>query len=174
MVARKRLGNNSSNSPNDHALHVGSKLMPGRDKSKGYPKTAKNIGFGKSHELCQKIVEQMGSDELIALSEGLEDELADIRRFVKESGDLEMPEYRKKMEHALKGGLMLLLYTFPKEIKNLKANNLPFAIKTYLEALMKVQGEATQRIEIVKKNWDHVELKDFLDNLPDSTIEENE
>ena len=168
------MGNNTSDSPNDHALLLGGKLMPGRDKSKILPKTAKNIGFGKSHELCQKIVEQMGSDELIALSEGLEDEMTDIRRFVKESGDLEMPEYKKKMEHALKGGLMLLLYTFPREIENLTANNLPFAIKTYLEALMKVQGEATQRIEVVKKNWDHVELKDFLENLPDSTVKEDE
>ncbi len=168
------LGNNTSDTPNDHALHVGSKLMPGRDKSRGLPKTAKNIGFGKTHELCQKIVEQMGSDELIALSEGLEDEMTDIRRFVKESGDLEMPEYRKRLEHALKGGLMLCLHIFPQEIKNLKANNLPFAIKTFLEALMKVQGEATQRIEVVKKNWDHVEMKDFLENLPDSTVKEDE
>ena len=168
------LGNNTSDTPNDHALYVGSKLMPGRDKSRGLPKTAKNIGFGKTHELCQKIVEQMGSDELIALSEGLEDEMTDIRRFVKESGDLEMPEYRKRLEHALKGGLMLCLHIFPQEIKNLKANNLPFAIKTFLEALMKVQGEATQRIEVVKKNWDHVEMKDFLENLPDATVEEDD
>ena len=168
------LGNNTSDTPNDHALYVGSKLMPGRDKSRGLPKTAKNIGFGKTHELCQKIVEQMGSDELIALSEGLEDEMTDIRRFVKESGDLEMPEYRKRLEHALKGGLMLCLHIFPQEIKNLKANNLPFAIKTFLEALMKVQGEATQRIEVVKKNWDHVEMKDFMENLPDATVEEDE
>ena len=168
------LRNNTSDTPNDHALYVGSKLMPGRDKSRGLPKTAKNIGFGKTHELCQKIVEQMGSDELIALSEGLEDEMTDIRRFVKESGDLEMPEYRKRLEHALKGGLMLCLHIFPQEIKNLKANNLPFAIKTFLEALMKVQGEATQRIEVVKKNWDHVEMKDFMENLPDATVEEDE
>ena len=165
-MVQQRLGNNTSDTPNNHALHVGSKLMP-RDKTKAYPKTAKNIGLGNTHDLCQDIVAQAKSDEVIPMNERMRDEMIAIK-------DMDSFQYKRELERILKENLISSLETLQSELPNLPARHLPVAIKILHESLMKVQGEATQRIEVVKKNWDHVEMKDFLENLPDATVEEDE
>ena len=142
-------------------------LMPGRDKTRALPKTAKNIGLGETHELCQDIVAQVKSDELIPMNQKMRDDMMSIK-------DMDSFQYKKELERILKENLMASLDTLQKELPNLPARHLPVAIKILHESLMKVQGEATQRIEITRKNFSHEEYKSMLDNLVDATIHDDE
>lgn len=135
--------------------------MPGRDPARLTPKAIDNRGLRKYKDACDEVVslhEDEGSSMLT------KEELELIQ-------NSDSTEYKSILEGTLKENLALLLNRLRNEIQDIPARHIPPAIKIMHESLMKVQGEATQRIEVTRKEPNHEEFIKILDNLDSDVVD---
>lgn len=118
------------------------------------------MGLAPLQHACKDIVsDYMDATHPLALTKDQKEQLDAV-------ADLTPEEFTKNVENLAKLGLMQGLHIINREANNIPLIKVPDMVMDMAKIIRDIQGEPTQRIEVVKKNLTPEEFNKVFQNLP--------
>ena len=126
----------------------------------------KNMGLAKLEHACSEIANKvMSKEHPLSLLKVDEDAMHHLAQMSHE-------EFKSHMLDTLKLNASKLSHRMAREMDDIPTRHLPMALAIILDRIRDIEGEPSQRVEVVKKGLTDKQYNELLDRLPKEKLVE--